>query len=195
MSYNRARLSAVRSLGSPVGLPGAPGDLRQQVPMENLLAQLVARLARAQHRAGGFWQLEQPSESLLLQVQPVLDVIHDAEATLAVRSACVDGAPLATRPHIGGEPAPRWPRPRPSREPCRAWPPVAADDLRVLAVVCIQGLRRVAVGEADAGRARYGAPGGHRCVARGRPPLRVGAAVAAWREEWGERGGTAVAAR
>ena len=59
----------------------------------NALAEIALRLARAQDRAKGYIQLEQPESSSMLRLPSFRKWLAEVNIFLAVRDICVDGAP------------------------------------------------------------------------------------------------------
>lgn len=65
MACNRFRRYAMRSTYEPQGFEGLPPHREAKVRLGNALAEVAARLADGQEKAGYFWTLEQPATSLM----------------------------------------------------------------------------------------------------------------------------------
>ena len=64
-----------------------------KVRLGNALAEIAARLAEAQEKAGNFWMLEQPATSLMWIFEPVAKLLRSASTHLASIDVCMFGAP------------------------------------------------------------------------------------------------------
>ena len=68
-------------------------DQEAKVRLGNELAQVALTLARAQRKAGRWFQLEQPASSLMLDLPSFKTLLNETDIFMAVRSVCADGAP------------------------------------------------------------------------------------------------------
>ena len=66
---------------------------KDQVELDSSLAELTVTLAKAQSRAGGYFQIEQPALSPMLKLPSVAALLDQADVFHAVRFLCADGAP------------------------------------------------------------------------------------------------------
>ena len=96
-AVNRFLSHRLRSSEFPGGLPNLDSAKQEKVRLGNELAQVALDLAKQQHASGndmgGFWQLEQPSGSIMLLWEPWAAFVRGVGACRADRDVCVDGAP------------------------------------------------------------------------------------------------------
>ena len=93
MAFNRFSSQRIRSSQFPAGLENLTDAQEAKVRLGNELAQVALSLARAQMKAGRWFQLEQPASSLMLHLPSFKDLIKDTNVFMAVRCVCADGAP------------------------------------------------------------------------------------------------------
>ena len=93
MACNRFKRYAMRSRDEPAGFANLPLHRAVKVRLGNALAEIAARLAEAQEKAGHFWMLEQCATSLMWLYEPVAKLLGSASAYLASIDVCMFGAP------------------------------------------------------------------------------------------------------
>ena len=86
MACNRFKRYAMRSSKEPGGFANLPPHRAQKVCLGNALADIAARLADAQEKAGNYWMLEQPATSIMW-------LISRAATFVATVDVCMFGAP------------------------------------------------------------------------------------------------------
>ena len=93
MACNRFARYAMRSAAEPGGFANLPPHRAEKVRLGNALAEIAARLAEAQEKAGNLWTLEQPATSLMWLWGPIAELIAKASTYLATIDVCMYGAP------------------------------------------------------------------------------------------------------
>ena len=92
-AVNRWRRYAMRSVEFPAGFANLPEHREEKVRLGNALALVSVRLCKAQERAKGFWQFEQPKECLMFCLPEVAALVYRAGIFLAEVFVCAFGAP------------------------------------------------------------------------------------------------------
>ena len=93
MACNRFKRYAMRSSREPGGFKNLPPHRAQKVRLGNALADIAARLADAQEKAGHFWILEQPATSIMWLYGEVAGLISRITTFVATVDVCMFGAP------------------------------------------------------------------------------------------------------
>ena len=93
MAVNRFKTYAMRSSDRPEGFDDLPPHREEKVRLGNALAEVSARLAEAQEKAGSYWILEQPATSLMWLFAPIAASIAQITIFLVVIDVCMFGAP------------------------------------------------------------------------------------------------------
>ena len=93
MACNRFKSYAMRSANEPGGFANLPPHRAEKVKLGNLLADIAARIAEAQEKAGNIWILEQPATSLMWLYGEVAILLNKATTYLTVIDVCMYGAP------------------------------------------------------------------------------------------------------
>ena len=65
----------------------------KMVEMGNALAEIALRLAHAQRRAKGYFQIEQPASSIMLMLPDFKKLLAEGDVHMTGRHVCVDSAP------------------------------------------------------------------------------------------------------
>ena len=99
MAVNRFKTYAMRSSDRPEGFDDLPPHREEKVRLGNALAEVSARLAEAQEKAGNYWILEQLATSLMWLFAPIAALIAKVTICLAVIDVCMFGAFGGSRLH------------------------------------------------------------------------------------------------
>ena len=91
-ALNGSEATRVRSFEKPMGLDGLSPAQAERVRIGNALAEVAAVLIQTQHEAGNLYDLEQPAESLMLEVPKLKKTMADTGGRPFQRDACTDGA-------------------------------------------------------------------------------------------------------
>ena len=84
---------AMRSAEEPQGFRNLPPHRAEKVRLGNALAEVAARLADAQEKAGNIWMLEQPATSLMWLSKPIFELVARLTTFLVTIDVCMFGAP------------------------------------------------------------------------------------------------------
>ena len=93
MAVNRFLRWRMRSVQFPGGLPNLLPHQQEKVRVGNALADVAVVVCKAQQRAGGAWQWEQPATSLQLLYDPVAVFFAQFAVAWAYACVCAWGAP------------------------------------------------------------------------------------------------------
>ena len=94
-AVNKWARYAMRSIAFPAGFPNLPEHREEKVRLGNALATVSVKLCKAQERAKGLWQFEQPKECLMFWLPDVEALVYRAGVFLAEVFVCAFGAPWA----------------------------------------------------------------------------------------------------
>ena len=93
MACNRFPQFAMRDTTHPEGFASQPPHRKEKVRLGNALAEVAAKLANAQEKAGNLWMLEQPATSLMWLFKPIFELVARATSFLVTIDVCMFGAP------------------------------------------------------------------------------------------------------
>ena len=82
----------MRSACQPEGFDDLTPHREEKVRLGNALAEVSARLAEAQEKAGNYWMLEQPATLLMWLFLPIAALIAKVTIFLVVIDVCMFGA-------------------------------------------------------------------------------------------------------
>ena len=83
----------MRSSNQPGGFANLPPHREAKVRLGNALAEIAARVADAQEKAGNYWMLGQPATSLMWRFEPIARLVERCSTFLATIDVCMFGAP------------------------------------------------------------------------------------------------------